>query len=138
MRAEDSESLSPEELADSRAYALQRLSWVGITLLVCSILTLLYVGFSFFNVLLMYQNAEEDRKELAAMTLAATIVILLNNSVISLGAIQMMRGKNFVFCIVALCLAMVPTLGVCFVLGIPIGIWGLWTITSPEVRRVFQ
>lgn len=138
MQAEDIKSLSPEELADSRAYALQRLSWVGITLLVCSILTLLYVGFSFFNVLAAYQNAEEGRKKLAALTLAATIVILLNNSVISLGAIQMMRGKNFVFCIVALCLAMAPTLGVCFVLGIPIGIWGLWTIASPEVRRVFQ
>ena len=74
---------------------------------------------------------------MASQTLMFVGIIVITNGFIIFGASRMLARRSYTLSIISLCFALIPTLGPCVVLGIPLGIWGLWTITSPEIRRTF-
>lgn len=53
------------------------------------------------------------------------------------GAFSMIRKGSYAWAVATSCLAMVPVLGPCYVMGIPVGIWGLMVLRRPEVRASF-
>jgi hypothetical protein len=72
--------------------------------------------------------------------LAATIqgAFVIVNSVIIVGAVQMVRFQSRPFAIVASVLAIVDIASGCCCLGIPIGIWSLIVLMSDDVQRAFE
>jgi len=45
--------------------------------------------------------------------------------------------RNWTLAMVASILAMVPCIGACCLIGIPIGIWSLVVLMKPEVKAAF-
>lgn len=58
--------------------------------------------------------------------------------VIIYGAVQMMRGKKPGLAKIAAILAIIPVTSCCFLIGIPMGIWGLVVLAKPEVKAIFS
>jgi len=52
-------------------------------------------------------------------------------------ALQMKELRNWTLAMVASILAMVPCIGACCLIGIPIGIWSLVVLMKPEVKAAF-
>ena len=69
---------------------------------------------------------------------AASTLSLLLAPLIIYGAVQMMKGKNYRIARIAAILLIIPFTSCCFLVGIPIGIWTLVTLTKPEVKAVFN
>ena len=65
-------------------------------------------------------------------------VITIYNVILMAGALSMMRRRSYAWSLTATCLAIVPVLGPCWVLGIPYGIWGLSELRKPGVRESFR
>jgi hypothetical protein len=65
-------------------------------------------------------------------------LMLATNAVILVGALGMKRLRGSNLSHVACILALIPCLGPCFVLGIPLGIWGLAVLYDPGVRGAFE
>lgn len=73
-------------------------------------------------------------------TVGTYIVALLSlvlAPVVIYGAVQMMQGKKPGLAKASAILAMLPVTACCFLVGIPIGIWGLIVLAKPEVKAVF-
>ena len=58
--------------------------------------------------------------------------------VIVVGGLRLRRLRSRGLGLAAAVLAMVPCLGPCCVLGVPIGVWSLVVLSDPEVRRQFE
>lgn len=58
--------------------------------------------------------------------------------VIIYGATQMMQGKKPGLAKIAAILAIFPATSCCFLIGIPMGIWGLIVLAKPEVKAIFS
>jgi hypothetical protein len=53
-------------------------------------------------------------------------------------ALQMKELRNWTMSVTASILAMIPCIGPCCLIGIPIGIWSLVVLMKPEVKAVFS
>lgn len=62
----------------------------------------------------------------------------LMNVAIGLGAVSMLRLKNYHSAYTAAILAIIPVCSPCFVLGIPFGIWALVVLNRPELKQRFM
>lgn len=69
--------------------------------------------------------------------IAAAMGVLLGPLVI-FGAVRMMKGRSHGLARTAAILVMVPCVSPCCVAGIPVGIWALVVLASPDVRAVFD
>ncbi|MCE9554154.1 MAG: hypothetical protein K8T91_12365 [Planctomycetes bacterium] len=54
------------------------------------------------------------------------------------GALSMARRGSYVWAVATSWLALVPLLGPCYFLAIPIGIWALIVLRKPAVRDSFK
>ena len=63
-------------------------------------------------------------------------VVLGLSTVILMGSAKLRRFQDYTFVVVAVILAMLPW-SIHFLIGIPAGIWTLWTLTRPEVQAAF-
>lgn len=54
------------------------------------------------------------------------------------GAIQMLRGRDYPFCVVGAAAACIPLLGPCYGFSIPIGFWALVILLRKETRAAFS
>jgi hypothetical protein len=52
-------------------------------------------------------------------------------------ALQMKELRNWTMAVTASILAMIPCIGPCCLIGIPIGIWSLVVLMKPEVKAAF-
>src|SRR5688572_8346951 len=52
-------------------------------------------------------------------------------------AMQMKQLRNWNMSVAASIVAMIPCIGPCCIIGIPIGIWSLMTLMKPEVKAAF-
>lgn len=110
---------------------------VGITLLGLSIL---YIFLMLLNLALYIPqtlSSSENTTFPATMCIYVLIVIAFNFMLIT-GAISILRRGSYVWALVTCCLAMVPMLGPCYILGIPVGIWGVVQLRKPGVRDSFR
>jgi hypothetical protein len=62
----------------------------------------------------------------------------LMNLAIALGAISMIRLKNYRSAYTAAILSVIPICSPCFLLGIPFGIWAIVVLNRPEVKQRFM
>jgi hypothetical protein len=68
---------------------------------------------------------------------ATSLLSLLVAPVVIYGAIQMMRAKKISVARLAAILAIIPFTSCCFLVGIPVGIWALITLSKPDVKAAF-
>ncbi len=64
-------------------------------------------------------------------------LMLVTGLIILFGAFRMRTLHNRTLAMVACILAVIPCLGPCFVLGMPFGVWGLWTLRDKGVQTAF-
>jgi hypothetical protein len=60
------------------------------------------------------------------------------NVAIALGAVSMLRLKNYSIACISAILAIIPVCSPCFVLGIPLGIWAFVVLNRREVKQRFM
>ncbi len=65
------------------------------------------------------------------------IVILATSFLVIWAALQMKQLRGWTLSVVGSIVAMVPCLGPCCIVGIPIGIWALVVLMKPEVKAAF-
>jgi predicted PurR-regulated permease PerM len=58
--------------------------------------------------------------------------------VVFMGASKMKNLQSYGFAMAATVIAMIPCIGPCCILGLPIGIWALVILLKPEVKGAFQ
>jgi hypothetical protein len=68
----------------------------------------------------------------------SSLLTLLVAPVIIYGAIQMIKGKRYRLARIAAILAIIPFTSCCFLVSIPIGIWGLIVLSKSEVKAAFN
>jgi predicted Zn finger-like uncharacterized protein len=69
---------------------------------------------------------------------ATKAFILLYGLVATAGSFAMMRLKARPFAVTAMVLQIVPCLGACCLLTLPLGIWGLIVLNNPDVKDAFE
>ena len=81
-------------------------------------------------------STPEGSGELIGSIVPLALVPLLNVA-IALGAISMIRLKNYRNAYTAALLSLIPLCSPCLVLGIPFGIWAILILNRPEVKQRF-
>lgn len=65
------------------------------------------------------------------------LIILVVSGLIIWAALEMQKLRRYTMAVVASVLAMIPCIGPCCIIGIPIGIWSLVVLMKPEVKAAF-
>jgi uncharacterized membrane protein len=72
------------------------------------------------------------------MAILFSVFLLAMNAFVLVGALRMMKLQGHSLAIIACIIAMIPcTSGLCCVLGLPFGIWGIVMLNKPEVKSQF-
>jgi hypothetical protein len=66
------------------------------------------------------------------------ILGLLTSGLTIFGALQMKNLKNYGLAMAASIVALLPCVGPCCCIGLPIGIWSIVTLVKPEVKAGFD
>ena len=66
------------------------------------------------------------------------VIGLVMAVVVFMGAMKMKNAQSFGFAMAAAIIAMIPCIGPCCLLGLPIGIWAIVVLMKPEVKAAFQ
>lgn len=66
------------------------------------------------------------------------ILGLLMSGIVFMGASKMKNAESYGFAMAAAIIAMIPCIGPCCLLGLPLGIWALIVLLKPEVKAAFQ
>lgn len=109
---------------------------LGVSLLGTS---LLYIVLMLTNISVCLPGAfgdSGDRSFYIKMLIYHSI-ILAYNIFLSAGAVSIIQRRRYTLAYFSCFLAMVPVLGPCMFLGIPIGAWGLIKLTKKEVEASF-
>ena len=69
--------------------------------------------------------------------IVSAIIGLAISGFIVWASLQMKQLRNWNMSVAASIVAMIPCIGPCCVIGIPIGIWSLMTLMKPEVKSAF-
>lgn len=126
----------------NRTRALARLfgpASVVFFMAMMTILVLILPQFVFLLILTVEQPEKAAKyanilSESAGLRVAAVIV---GSSFAIYSAIQMLRGRQYVVCVVRACLAIVPLLSPCVFLGFPFGVWALAILLQKDTRAAF-
>jgi hypothetical protein len=107
------------------------------------VVSLLWVCLGLFGIAFFVgQTLDPDTPERHRATLTTYILYMTVSILYSLllcsGAFSMIRSSSYVWAVTICCLACVPFLGPCYVLAVPIGIWGLRVLRDQEVRASFR
>jgi predicted signal transduction protein with EAL and GGDEF domain len=113
---------------------------VAISLIVVSVLWsfLALMGIVYFYSHISAPDADADTRHVLTTYMLYTLVSIAYCLMLVSGAFSMIRKGSYVWAVATSCLAMVPMLGPCYVLGIPIGIWALIVLRRPDVRKSFR
>jgi len=112
----------------------------GIALLILAALYLLLIVASLPGQTVRMQAVDTSTPagagELAGMIVTLVALTLMNVAIV-LGAISMLRLKNYRSAYTAAVLSLIPFCSPCFVLGIPFGIWALIVLHRADVKQRF-
>lgn len=72
-----------------------------------------------------------------AVGVLSAVIALAVSGFIIWAALEMKELRNWTLAMVASILAMIPCIGPCCLIGIPIGIWSLVILMNPEVKATF-
>ena len=112
---------------------------VAIALLVLSILHIFGGLFYFAYVYSVLSERDADSPATHALLVYCMYygISMLYCLLLAWGAISMVRQGSYVWAMTVCILALIPSLGPCYFLGIPIGLWGILVLRKPEVRSSF-
>jgi hypothetical protein len=101
--------------------------------------SLLYIFLMFTNVAVYLPRALEPSGErsFAIQMLIYVLIIIAYNVFLVLGASAILFRRGYTIAFLSCCFALMPVLGPCWLLGIPIGIWGILTLRRKDVRDSF-
>jgi hypothetical protein len=83
-----------------------------------------------------YDDPNQIPEAAALFWTCIAVVVCGLVTVIILGSIKLRRFEGFEFVVIAAMLAMLPWGAHCLI-GIPAGVWAIWTLSLPEVRAAF-
>lgn len=89
---------------------------------------------------MMAENQEQAFAQMFLGTLGIVfgIIGILVGIVVFIGAQKMKKLESYGFAMAVSILAMIPCISPCCILGLPIGIWALVVLVSPEVKAAFR
>lgn len=128
-------SNSPPHLA-----ARNQLVPVAISLIVVSLIWVFLLAFGITYIYMDFSapDASPDRRHISKLYILSMLISATYSLVLISGAFSMLRQGSYVWAVSISCLALVPLLGPCYFLAIPIGIWALVVLRRPSVRDSFQ
>jgi hypothetical protein len=110
-----------------------------IALLVTGILgTLASVAVFFFSLLTMGARGSDAYALGKLMGCCASVVGVPLGILVTIGATLMMQRRGYGMAMTACIAAMLLVPGLCCLLGIPFGIWGLVVLARPDVKKAFR
>lgn len=86
--------------------------------------------------ILQFQN--QLFQGIAAAGMAFSIIGLATNGLALFGALSMLNVKRYGMAITAAVLMMLPITSPCCLVGLPVGIWALVTLTRPGIAAAFR
>jgi hypothetical protein len=111
---------------------------VAVTLLMLSVLWMLACALVIASFRLAASNAKEpDIARMYQMNSGSMLICLVYQFVLISGAISMLRKSSYAWSCATCWLACVPVLGPCYVLAIPVGIWGLLVLRRSTTKALF-
>ncbi len=132
-------AVAPAQQVQGPAIGLVITGVIGILFALFRMLGSLF-GFGMAN----FQNmgdigpgAEYARYFVGGAGIVFGIVILVTSVFVIWAALQMKQLRGWTLSVVGSIVAMVPCLGPCCIVGIPIGIWALVVLMKPEVKAAF-
>lgn len=125
-----------QDVSEEERYAQSKLLPVVTALLVSSILSV--TGWLFGLVYFVFFPAIDEPNGLRLNEIFVIVIGILISLVIAGGALSMLRRGSYAFAMTASILAMLPGLGSCYGLTLPIGIWSLRVLRDPVVRGTFR
>lgn len=129
----------PTSAADLPGSARGQLLPVGIALLVLSILHI-FGGLFYFTFVYSVASDPDSDPEATRMSIMYCMyygISMLYCLLLASGALSMLRQGSYVWAMTICILARVPTMGPCYFLAIPVGLWGVLVLRRPEVRQSF-
>jgi uncharacterized membrane protein YbhN (UPF0104 family) len=124
----------------------QRVNGPAIGLIVTGGLGVLIVIFSLVSLLLDPQQQSQHWRERfpevsTGLYYAGNAILLLlwlgASAFLIVAGMRMRQLKDWVLCVVACFVSLVPCLACCCVVGIPVGIWGLVVLMKDDVKQAF-
>ncbi len=73
-----------------------------------------------------------------ALGILNAVFIAALSAVILMGALKMRKLESYGLCMAASIIALVPCVSPCCCIGLPVGIWALVVISSPDVKPYFD
>jgi len=67
-----------------------------------------------------------------------SLISIATAPIIIYGGVQMLSARKYSLALMAAILALMPFSSLCCLLGVPIGIWAIVVLRSPEVKAAFQ
>lgn len=129
-----------ETIETSAGQGRRRLVPVAIALLVVSIawIFLLLFGIAYFFMASGAADIDPEIRHVQLSYMLYMAISALYALLLATGALSMLRCGSYAWAATVNCLALIPLLGPCYVAAIPVGIWGLWVLSKPDVRASFQ
>lgn len=69
--------------------------------------------------------------------IAMRVVMLLISAFVLYGGVQMLHLRNRTIVMIAAVAGMIPCIGPCCLIGLPVGIWALVVLSKPDVKQAF-
>lgn len=111
---------------------------VAILLLAMSIVWMIFCAIAVLNFLGAAASTQDDGlARVYRMNSASLLTCLVFQIVLISGAISMLRRSSYLWSFVTCWLACIPALSPCYLLAIPVGIWGLAVMWRPSTRALF-
>lgn len=132
-------SLSSDASLVPERSARHQLLPVAITLLVLSILHIIVGLFYFVFIYSVSSAPDADPVNTHTSTVYSMYygITMLYSLLLASGALSMMRQGSYMWAMTVCILAVIPLLGPCYFLGVPIGVWGILVLMRPAVRESF-
>ncbi len=113
---------------------------VAISLIVVSLIWVFLsaMGMAYFYSAFSAPDADPDKRHISKIYILYMLISAAYSLLLISGAFSMLRQGSYVWAVTISCLALVPFLGPCYFLAIPIGIWALVVLRRPSVRDSFQ
>lgn len=120
--------------------ARSRLLPVAISLLVVSLFWVFASLFAitYFVGMLLDPEWPENLRGIYVTYIMYMSISIAYSLLLCTGAFSMIRGGSYAWATVTSCLALVPMLGPCYFLAVPIGIWALVLLRDKSVRASFS
>jgi hypothetical protein len=83
------------------------------------------------------EAAEQHTRTLQQVSIPRVSAITIGASFVTYAAIQMLRGRQYVICVIGAFVSMIPFLSPCIFFGIPFGLWALVILLQKETRIAF-